>query len=763
MSEDFTNQMITNVLILQSRILDLTADEIGDAIAFVSETELVTTAFGIGRVVATILLAVRMRPLAIPVLVQFIRALLQAATADNSLAMVKSCAVEQARRCLGAPDPFPKEAGLLSFLFHGFQYGFLTIDDIASLARSLLNDPFAGQSITWLLSYFAPELEGVDSNLMEALISRMNAFAANGQWPDALKLFAERINDLRCNNWALLKHDREACLVSPCLLSWIRDDDVQSLRDYLTHPEVTANDRFRPGCYVPVSALLASPTLIQVAAFLGAPSCFRFLLASGARLNEMDKSFVTLTQMAIAGGNLEIVRICQQYRLDFTATLNAAVKYHRHELFDWLFELCSHDTLELDAIGEHSIHAACASNNLYALKQLVNHGGDLNGISGFGPFTPLGSTARYDSVEAAELLLSCSDIDVDRQSLHGFTAASIAIRYGSLAVVERLIAHGADGNMLGIAAQFHQTQMIRLLLTQNGVDPNRVARDGATPLHRAILARHQAGVLALIADSRVNVNAVMPVDLTPLRLAIHHNNTAIFDAMMSRPDIDLLYRDETTRSTYLHAARRNPYMLRALLKKRVIDVNARDAMEMTVLHKAASLGDVEVAEILLAHPGVDVNAQDNIGLSALHRALDHGNAAFAEKLIECPRTNINVRSHKGNAPIYFAITRDLPGCVRALCRRADLDLRQVDGLKTAWSALAIAAFHRRVEVIQMLLEYPGMKMKQEAYGANHAIKVAKSKGFDDCLQVLEAGAPKKERPKKGLLAKFRKRNRTSTL
>jgi hypothetical protein len=46
-----------------------------------------------------------------------------------------------------------------------------------------------------------------------------------------------------------------------------------------------------------------------------APKCRKWLLANGANLHANNRKFVTLSQMAVAGGKIEIIRLCQQYNL----------------------------------------------------------------------------------------------------------------------------------------------------------------------------------------------------------------------------------------------------------------------------------------------------------------------------------------------------------------------------------------------------------------------------------------------------------------
>jgi ankyrin repeat protein len=307
--------------------------------------------------------------------------------------------------------------------------------------------------------------------------------------------------------------------------------------------------------------------------------------------------------------------------------------------------------------------------------------------------------------------------------------------------------------------------MIRFLLTRAWIRPNEPGQDGETPLHRAIRYGHTAGVIALVADQRVNVNATTPTGWTPLRSAIEYNNIPAFDAIMARDDIDLSYRVGTTGWTYLHAARRNPYALRALLQTGTTDVNARNAKGMTVLHLAVWSADIEVREILLSQPDIDIKSKDSFGFSALHRALCAKNTGFAERLIELPQTDINLLTLKGNSPIYFAITNDLPGCVRALCRRADFDVRLGSRPENgrARSPLELATSYRRVEIIEILLECPGIKLKKKKYGLKHAIQIAKTNGFSDCLQILKDSRQKSKGQKESFFARLGTRSKASAL
>lgn len=81
------------------------------------------------------------------------------------------------------------------------------------------------------------------------------------------------------------------------------------------------------------------------------------------------------------------------------------------------------------------------------------------------------------------------------------------------------------------------------------------------------------------------------------------------------------------------AAQGDVQTVRALLKARTADVNAKEADGATALHYAANRGDLAVVEALLA-AGADVKATNRYGVTALALACIGGNAAVVERLVK---------------------------------------------------------------------------------------------------------------------------------
>lgn len=115
--------------------------------------------------------------------------------------------------------------------------------------------------------------------------------------------------------------------------------------------------------------------------------------------------------------------------------------------------------------------------------------------------------------------------------------------------------------------------MVKLLLVEPTIDINAADIDGATPLWWATRGHHDHVAARLLAEPNLDVNAV-----------------GQFQA--SIPD----------RSTSLHHAvqgQRLP-ILRLLLTERRLDPNITDRLRRTPLGWAASQGNSEVVELLLA-------------------------------------------------------------------------------------------------------------------------------------------------------------------
>lgn len=208
----------------------------------------------------------------------------------------------------------------------------------------------------------------------------------------------------------------------------------------------------------------------------------------------------------------------------------------------------------------------------YLHEQGYDMAGDLTGSS-----NPLWEASKGGHAEIVDFLLH---VDANLARTPSVLASlRIAINYGNLEVVRRLIAarpdltngRSTDGK-LALAAVFEynflpmsQTDMLRLLVTDVGIDPCAIGRDGETIAHVAAL-NGDLDSIKLLKGLGADLRARDKSGQTPFELAINaeHENVATWLGLCSGQTfslskqqkmawaskiIDLLYQDDLPAST----------------------------------------------------------------------------------------------------------------------------------------------------------------------------------------------------------------------
>ncbi|OHT01739.1 hypothetical protein TRFO_31292 [Tritrichomonas foetus] len=95
--------------------------------------------------------------------------------------------------------------------------------------------------------------------------------------------------------------------------------------------------------------------MIEYAAFYGSINIFKFLWLNNVQIN------TRIPNVAIAGGNYEIIHLIESKKtLNFDGCLDTAVKFHRNDLFTYLYETYDHqicDTTPFVCIEYYNIFA----------------------------------------------------------------------------------------------------------------------------------------------------------------------------------------------------------------------------------------------------------------------------------------------------------------------------------------------------------------------------------------------------------------------
>jgi ankyrin repeat protein/beta-lactamase regulating signal transducer with metallopeptidase domain len=355
-------------------------------------------------------------------------------------------------------------------------------------------------------------------------------------------------------------------------------------------------------------------------------------------------------------------------------------------------------TTEPKARPDESLHRAAAAGDIEQLKKLIAQGGDLNALDRLLN-TPLCSAVDSGSMEAVQVLVEAG-ADVNAGS---WSPLFTAVDKDNVAIAEYLIAHGADKHgddywpVLMEALYESSTGMVRLLITK-GADTNykSVELHGYTALHCAVDKGYR-DIAELLIQKGVDVNAG---PWTPLHSAAREKYTDMAELLIQN-GADVNAKDHKGETPLYTAIRRKDLGMTRLLVSKGANLNVRNGDGYTPLCEAASAGNKDVLDFILANGeypdsiylaackgdlngvktwvgrGTDVNAKDEFGWSPLHWAVAVGSRDVTEYLID-EGANPNVTDDKHGIPPLM-IARDVLLAERLISKGADVRFKDPSG------------------------------------------------------------------------------------
>ena len=399
-------------------------------------------------------------------------------------------------------------------------------------------------------------------------------------------------------------------------------------------------------------------------------------------INAPDRKGETLLQSAAAKGKLAVVKSL----LDS----GAAVDGLRHP-------------------GLTPLHYAAANGHKAVVDLLLSRGAkaDAQTEGGVTPLH-LAAMKGYESVAKALLAAGApvnakgwgkSDTDDLQYDIHVTqTPLHLAAYAGYTGMVELLLANGADPNAvdgadrtpLSYATQRHYDAIVQALLGAHA-DPNAGGRDLALAT-----AAYEGDVTALklllanAADPNTNslltwsvqgreLNAGYDYKFTPLVLAVIRRNTdAVTELLRAKADPNV---PDPRGNPPLYNALVHIPTLKALLEGGA-DPNARTADGSPMLVMAVWDQNEPAVKLLLAHQA-EVNAASGnpnfVGVTALHAAASIGNTNIAELLLQAG-ADVNAREKDGSTPLHEAVNHDHPELAELLlANKADPNVRNTVG------------------------------------------------------------------------------------
>ena len=297
---------------------------------------------------------------------------------------------------------------------------------------------------------------------------------------------------------------------------------------------------------------------------------------------------------------------------------------------------------------------ACQGQDAFIVRQLLARDDiDLNTTIGWGTTpTPLLTAIATSNMEVINLLLCSDGIDVNFHPYFALAPIMVAIELGQMEVIESLLARDdldlniVDGN--GDHLLLHSIGLgfdkVKLILDRTDIDPDFVGFDGHTALMLAcssIMAysmdeEENLKLIEFLLNQNIDVNRRDNHGLTAFCYAAVRCNSKVITLLLDRDDINHNIPDANQRHPVFYAIERDFSVAELLVRKKGINVNARDNHGSTALshacaialdyHRWPSTDAIDFVDFLLSHPDTDPNIVDNNGVSVLSKVIELGRA-----------------------------------------------------------------------------------------------------------------------------------------
>ena len=483
-----------DICALQSLLMDIFEESIDDTVGDLLASPYVTDDQLVGSFVHYLIIAVFHRPAKVDLLVALINKLF-ARLDQAKVQLIKETILKMFPEKPASAGAWSNASAQMYFLYKGLVTGMFLPEEIVRMIGNLCTprDSQLRRVVLHLFAYFADVVEEIDRELFDYIWNSLTDELLMQHISGVYWRFFERKDALREDNWKLLKQERSG---EGDIRTVLANDRVDELRDLASHPSFKFDKRIQPSLYEPVFMESSKPTMIQYAAFYGSVECFRYLLMSGADLSLTDNQGETVVHHAVAGGNIEIVRSCEQSGCDFSGTLELAVRLYQNEIFDWLHATKFPDLNKVDRrLGSLALNAA-KTNNIRMILSAMENDWDVS-TPDEHDYTPLMLAALFGYTDVVQLLLCDPRVDINHSAQQGVTALKLAVEFGHVDTVRVLLSHPncdlemensfGDGTP---ASWFANSIEVLQLLLEKMPNCHMVSnRNGVTYVHRVVAGR----------------------------------------------------------------------------------------------------------------------------------------------------------------------------------------------------------------------------------------------------------------------------------
>ncbi|PAA49732.1 hypothetical protein BOX15_Mlig000214g4 [Macrostomum lignano] len=313
---------------------------------------------------------------------------------------------------------------------------------------------------------------------------------------------------------------------------------------------------------------------------------------------------------------------------------------------------------------ETPLHLAARTGSTAMVELLIRHGASLNALD-TDRQTALHKAANFNQNDLLKYLLEIDSSVIDAKDREENTPLLLAsCQQDDPGCVQILLEKGAnplctdgqDRSALYLAAQWHNTKVLKALLDNPVVTENRVIDEADvnnnTPLHVAC-ENGYLDVVELLLRYKAKYDDKNEDEETPIHLAAKAGHVPIVRHLL-RLSRNLAHDEDEDSNTPLHLAALAGHskICQVLIEEGKADVEARNSRGWTAMDCAASKGFTKVAQVLLENDS-PIDPADKSNVTPLFLACQGGHQEMVELLLKIgARVDNRIKYSNINSPLH---------------------------------------------------------------------------------------------------------------
>lgn len=305
----------------------------------------------------------------------------------------------------------------------------------------------------------------------------------------------------------------------------IRDDDIEQFQQLLYQTNTSINSVIQPSIFerfifINQNSYDIKPSLIEYAAFFGSLKCFKFLYQKQQDLPQTTAIF------AVAGGNYEIIHLCEQRQIEFNdESLMISIRFFHSELTEYLEE-----NFDIKKTAD-DVSKSLVFYNLHALidcESVIRENPNMTDSSGYSALSLASLNGDLDIINYLIQTFG-SKIDLNRKNEY-------------------------DNSALYYAAGHGHYEVVVYLSKLPNIDLNLENHRKQTALHFAASKGHFNIVKYLCSLKDVDINADCGINVRPIDNAVENGHLEIVSFLANLDGAVVYVIDSLNTTSILQAA-----------------------------------------------------------------------------------------------------------------------------------------------------------------------------------------------------------------